>query len=358
MTEYHQGCKFWKIKPGTLTPEPGVEVVPMDAFRDREDPHKDKFGWMNLRARAGAKVRLEHILEIVMRIDDTVIEMATASEPLYFGHSNWGDEYNLLFLTGDDMADAFPGRTVFTDTDSAEQLGYVKCANGTMTVHPVGMSHWPGKLKEPHKIFNPPDELRRKVFAAVFCTAGKVDYNETLAPAKSVKMTDGQADWSGERLPEFAKVKVNEIKVHHDLPERTKDRINVKNLIGMAIDAKRPLDEPEAIARVGTATLDFIVTEGTIGKTYRSDMHSYIMSFLGEPAVEFTDKNGKLLARAQMGEADGIRVPAGVTFRFTKPEKANHAAVLWMRKSVAPEPNAGVPAKEVAGFPLQKVVNG
>ncbi len=354
MADYHQGCKFWKIKPGTFTPEPGVEVVLMDAFRDREDPHRDKFGWMNLRARAAAPVRLEHVLEIVMRIDDTVVEMATASEPLYFGHGNWGDEFNLLFFTGDDMADSFPARTVFTDTDTGEQLGYVKCSNGSMTVYPVGMSHWPGKLKEPHKIFNPPDELRRKVFACVFCTAGKVDYNETLAPVKSVRMDD----WSGERLPGFEKVKVGEIKVHHDRPDRTEGRIGARSLIGMAIDAKRPLEMPEAIARAGACTLDFITTEGTTGKTFRSDTHSYLMSFLGEPAVEFTGADGKLLAKAQMGETDAIRIPAGVSFRFVKPASPSHAAVLWMRKSVAGEPAAGVPAKVTGGFPLSKVVNG
>ncbi len=350
---YHPNCKFWKIKPGTFTPEPGVEVVQMDAFRDPVDPHRARFGWMNLRARAGSVNRLEHILEIVMRIDNTVIEMATASEPLYFGHSNWGDEFNLLFLTGDDLADQFPARTVFTDTETGEQLGYVKCPNGCMTVHPVGISHWPGMLKEPHKIFNPPDELRRKVFAAVFCSAGRVDYNETLASKPSISL----ADWSHEPLPQFAKLKTGEIKVHHDRPEITEGRIGARNLLGMAIDSKRPLEAPEAIARVGAVTLDFITTEGTGERSFESADHSYLMSFFGEPAVEFTDASGKKLAHAQMGETDAIRIPAGVKFRFVQPATPNHAALFWMRRSTADEPGAGLPAPAAGGHPLHKVVN-
>lgn len=354
MGDYHVSCKHWKIEPGSLELEPDVQSGPIEPFRTPEDPHKDKFGHFNLRAFAGAANHLEHVLEIVMRIDNTVIEMSTASEPLYFGHSNWGDEYNILFPTGDEMVDNFPGRTVFTDTDTAEQLGYVKATNGAMTVHPVGMSHWPGKLKEPEKIFIPPDEIRRKLFAVVFCSAGQVDYNETLAPRKSVSMKE----WSGNRLPQFAKVKVGEIKIHHDIPSRTEGRIGARSLIGMSIESDREMEKPEAVARVGTATLDFFVTEGTTGNTFKSDTHSYLIAYFGRPKVEFFNAAGKRVACSQMGEADVIRIPAGVSFRFVIPEPENHAALLWMRKSVAGEPNAGVRAEVVGGFPLHKVVNG
>ncbi len=74
-------------------------------------PLPDGIERTNLRELAARRERYEHHLLACATVDDVQLEIATASEPLYFAHINLSDEYAIALTTGDDLVDRFPLRT-------------------------------------------------------------------------------------------------------------------------------------------------------------------------------------------------------------------------------------------------------
>lgn len=125
----------------------------------------------NLRELAARPGRFEHHLVVVARAGDAQLEMATASEPLYFAHANVSDEYSLPLRTGDAMLDAMPFRVFLSDPASGADAARIVHRAGDLVLHPYGWLHWPGKLRAP---FDPPafpPGQRRAVLSLVFCAS-------------------------------------------------------------------------------------------------------------------------------------------------------------------------------------------
>lgn len=122
---------------------------------------------INLRELVARPERFEHHLLVVATLGDAQLEVATASEPLYFAHRNISDEYALAMTTGDGAADAFPMLTLISD-DEGDVARY-KHRAGDVVLHPFGLMHWPGRLRPPHQPFEFGPGQRRCVFSLVFC---------------------------------------------------------------------------------------------------------------------------------------------------------------------------------------------
>src|SRR5206468_1134336 len=86
-------------------------------------PLPDGIERTNLRELAARPGRFEHHLLVCASIDDVQLEIATASEPLYFSHINLSDEYALALPTGDELIDRFPLRTFLSDPRTGEDVG-------------------------------------------------------------------------------------------------------------------------------------------------------------------------------------------------------------------------------------------
>jgi hypothetical protein len=123
---------------------------------------------LDLAARPG---RFEHHLLVVARAGGAQLEMATASEPLYFGHVNIADEYALALPTGDPQVDAFPLRTFVSDASSLEDVARYNHRVGDLVLHPLGFLHWPGRLRPPFAPIPFPPGMRRCGVSAVFCAS-------------------------------------------------------------------------------------------------------------------------------------------------------------------------------------------
>lgn len=124
---------------------------------------------VNLRELVARPERFEHHLLIVATIGDAQLEVATASEPLYFAHLNISDEYALAMTTGDGAADAFGMLTLLTDPSDHRDVARYKHRAGDVVLHPYGLLHWPGRLRPPHEPFEFGKGQRRCVFSLVFC---------------------------------------------------------------------------------------------------------------------------------------------------------------------------------------------
>lgn len=123
---------------------------------------------INLRELAARFDRFEHHLIVVARIGSVQLELATASEPLYFAHVNISDEYAVALPTGDPLLDAFPLRTFITDRDGTDVARYNHKA-GDLVLHPVDYAHWPGKLRPPYEGMAIPPGMRRAGLSLVYC---------------------------------------------------------------------------------------------------------------------------------------------------------------------------------------------
>ncbi len=137
---------------------------------------------------------------IVGRVGDTQLEIATASEPLYFWHQNLSDEYVLPLPTGDPMLDSFPFRTFFADPGSGQDVGRVKHGVGQMVLHPYGLLHWPGRLRAPYRTFEFAPGMRRAGLTAVVC-AGRVTPPDTRPLFVSPGCEEGPKAYRGFPLP-------------------------------------------------------------------------------------------------------------------------------------------------------------
>jgi hypothetical protein len=144
--------------------------------------HPTAFAWLfpperaalpartNLRELAARPDRLEHHLVVVARASGAQLELAVASEPLYFAHANISDEYALALPTGDALADSLPLSTFLLDPATAALAGRIRHRVGDLVLHPHGLLHWPGMLRPPYA---PPafPGPRRAGLSLVFCAA-------------------------------------------------------------------------------------------------------------------------------------------------------------------------------------------
>ena len=159
-SNWHPVTKNWQLPPEDRAPLP------------------EPLSRTNLRQLAARAQRFEHHLMIVAQVGETQLEIATASEPLYFAHANVSDEYALAFPTGDELIDRLPLRTFFSDPIAGEDVARVKHAVGDILLHPYGALHWPGRLRPP---FAPPDfgDIgRRALLSLVFCASTVVEPEE------------------------------------------------------------------------------------------------------------------------------------------------------------------------------------
>src|ERR1019366_9123493 len=125
----------------------------------------------NLRALASRPGRFEHHLLVVARAGAAQLEMATASEPLYFAHLNVSDEYAIALPTGDETVDRFPMRTFLTDAGTLEDVARYNHRVGDLVLHPLGFLHWPGRLRPPFTPLVFPPGMRRCGVSLVFCAS-------------------------------------------------------------------------------------------------------------------------------------------------------------------------------------------
>jgi hypothetical protein len=123
----------------------------------------------NLLELASRPGRFEHHLTVVARIGEAQLEIATASEPLYFAHVNVSDEYALALPTGDPLVDGFPLRTFVSDAATGEDVARYNHRVGDLVLHPLGAMHWPGRLRPPYAPIVPPPGMRRCGTSLVFC---------------------------------------------------------------------------------------------------------------------------------------------------------------------------------------------
>jgi hypothetical protein len=128
----------------------------------------------NLRALEARPGRFEHHLMVVAQLGIAQLEIATASEPLYFAHGNISDEYALPMTTGDTMGDSFPFRTFFADRETNADLGRIKHGVNQLVLHPHGILHWPGKLRPPYATFEFAPGMRRCGYSLVYCATTPV----------------------------------------------------------------------------------------------------------------------------------------------------------------------------------------
>jgi len=125
----------------------------------------------NLRELAARAGRYEHHLLVCATIDGVQLEVATASEPLYFAHINVSDEYALALPTGDELVDRFPLRTFLSDPVTGDDVGRYNHRIGDLVLHPEGLMHWPGRLRPPYEPFDFPPGMRRSGLSLVYCAS-------------------------------------------------------------------------------------------------------------------------------------------------------------------------------------------
>jgi hypothetical protein len=128
----------------------------------------------NLRELAARPGRFEHHLMVVARVGAAQLELATASEPLYFAHRNISDEYALPMATGDAMADMISFLTLVSDADTGADVARYKHGVGQLVLHPYGYLHWPGRLRPPYAPFAFAPGMRRCGYSVVACASRPV----------------------------------------------------------------------------------------------------------------------------------------------------------------------------------------
>jgi hypothetical protein len=125
----------------------------------------------NLRELEARPLRFEHHLMVVARVGDAQLEVATASEPLYFAHLNISDEYAIAMQTGSELVDAVRFRTFLSDQSSLEDVARLHAGTRDFVLHPFGLLHWPGRLRPPFVPFDFPPGTRQCGFSLVYCAS-------------------------------------------------------------------------------------------------------------------------------------------------------------------------------------------
>ncbi|MCA9622666.1 MAG: hypothetical protein KC731_26785 [Myxococcales bacterium] len=124
---------------------------------------------VNLRELAARPGRFEHHLMVVATIGEAQLEIATASEPLYFAHANISDEYAVALPTGHPLVDGVRALTFLSDPESGDDVGRIRHGVGQLVLHPHGLLHWTGRLRPPFAPFDFPPDGRRTGVTLVFC---------------------------------------------------------------------------------------------------------------------------------------------------------------------------------------------
>jgi hypothetical protein len=221
-TAEHLGCRVaeaverWHRPPATSTRHPHARSW---SFPEGRAPSADR---TNLRELAARPDRFEHHLVVVASIGGVQLELATASEPLYFAHVNISDEYAVALQSGDDLVDRFPLRTFVSDPVTGDDVGRYNHRVGDLVLHPLGLSHWPGRLRPPFEPLAIPAGMRLCGLSLVYCANVP-----TPSTAVAVPLT-------GERS--------GDAKVYSGAP----------NLV------LAPLDRPGIVARIGATTLEVV----------------------------------------------------------------------------------------------------
>jgi len=203
----HRAAAGWVFPPAGRAPIEGVRRV-------------------NLRELAARPERFEHHLVVVARVGDAQLEVATASEPLYFAHVNVSDEYAIALPTGDEIVDRFPLRTFLTDAATGEDVARYNHRVGDLVLHPLGLMHWPGRLRPPYEPLAIPRGMRRCGLSLVFCACVP-----TPAGDRPLAVSEGRA-------------------------ADAKSYVSISPPLAL-LDALREKDR--VLARVGRATLDLRV---------------------------------------------------------------------------------------------------
>ncbi|HWO18859.1 MAG TPA: flavodoxin family protein [Kofleriaceae bacterium] len=168
----HPAAIHWKFPP--------MDRQPLPAPLERT----------NLRMLIARPDRFEHHLIVCATLGHTQLEIVTASEPLYFGHVAFSDEYALALPCGDPMVDRVPLRTFISDATTGADLGRYNHRAGDLVLHPVGYMHWPGRLRPPYEPFEYPPGLRRCGLSLVFCATARVASSGLKLPPPADRTAD------------------------------------------------------------------------------------------------------------------------------------------------------------------------
>ncbi len=147
----------------------------------------------NLRELAARAGRYEHHLLVCATIDGVQLEVATASEPLYFAHINVSDEYAVALPTGDELIDRFPLRTFLSDPKTGADVGRYNHRIGDLVLHPDGLLHWPGRLRAPYAPFDFPPGMRRSGLSLVYCASKPTPATSQPVPRPRGREEDAKA---------------------------------------------------------------------------------------------------------------------------------------------------------------------
>lgn len=123
----------------------------------------------NLRELTARPGRFEHHLMVVASIGSNQLEAPTASEPLYFAHQNFSDEWVVTLPTGNAMLDSFEPRVFIQDTESFEDESRFVQRTLELVLHPYGHLHWPSRLRYPYAPPPIPPGLRQCGLTLVYC---------------------------------------------------------------------------------------------------------------------------------------------------------------------------------------------
>lgn len=256
----------------------------------------------NLLELASRPGRFEHHLTVVARIGEAQLEIATASEPVYFAHVNVSDEYAMALPTGDPLVDGFPLRTFVSDAATGQDVARYNHRVGDLVLHPLGAMHWPGRLRPPYAPIVPPPGMRRCVTSLVFCACAP-----TPAPAGDTERTVSAG-------------RDADAKAYVATPPSL-----------VLLDALH--EEPRIMARVGRATLRLVVRPSSLV----APRGAYVVVLAaGEGAAH----------RA----CDLVHVPAGESLDASGIERALVLESDALDASPPPESWARVPEPPIAPF--------
>lgn len=146
----------------------------------------------NLLELASRPGRFEHHLTVVARIGDAQLEIASASEPLYFAHVNVSDEYAMALPTGDALVDGFPLRTFVSDATTGQDVARYNHRVGDLVLHPLGALHWPGRLRPPYAPIVPPPGMRRCGTSIVFCACAPTPSSDVARAVSAGREADAK----------------------------------------------------------------------------------------------------------------------------------------------------------------------
>lgn len=123
----------------------------------------------NLRELTARPGRYEHHLMVVASIGANQLEAPTASEPLYFAHQNFSDEWVVTLPTGNPMLDSFEPRVFIQDKESFEDESRFVQRTLELVLHPYGHLHWPSRLRHPYAPPPIPPGFRQCGLTLVYC---------------------------------------------------------------------------------------------------------------------------------------------------------------------------------------------